>query len=339
MNHRNILVTGGLGFIGSHTAVSLHEAGYRPILLDNLSNSELSILEGIEKITGATPVFIKGDVNDAAVLNNIFNEFNILAVIHFAAYKAVGESVEKPLEYYRNNVSGMITLLEVMKKHGVDKMVFSSSCTVYGEPDQIPVTENESIKKAASPYGATKQMCETILADLSWCHTQCLRYFNPVGAHESGFIGELPIGVPNNLVPYITQTVAGIRETLTVHGNDYPTPDGTCIRDYIHVVDLAEAHVAALHRLLKPAFETSFEAFNIGTGTGCSVMDVILAFEEATGRKVRYQIGPRRAGDVIKVWADTQKVNQVLKWKSKRDLKTMMADAWNWQTSLMSKRA
>ncbi|MBS3912936.1 MAG: UDP-glucose 4-epimerase GalE [Bacteroidetes bacterium] len=334
MNKKDILVTGGLGFIGSHTAVSLHEAGYRPILLDNLSNSELSVLEGIEKITGVAPVFFKGDVNDPSVLNGIFEQFHILAVIHFAAYKAVGESVEKPLEYYHNNVGGMINLLKVMKKQGVSNMVFSSSCTVYGEPEVIPVTENEPVKDATSPYGASKQMCETILKDVHWCHTQCLRYFNPVGAHESGFIGELPIGIPNNLVPYITQTAAGIREKLTVHGNDYPTADGTCIRDYIHVMDLADAHVAALSRLLESKEESYFETFNLGTGNGSSVMEVVEAFEKATGIKIPTTIGPRRAGDVVRVWADTTKVNRILQWKTKRNLQAMMADAWRWQLGL-----
>jgi UDP-glucose 4-epimerase len=330
----DILVTGGLGFIGSHTVVSLHEAGYRPIILDNLSNSDLSILEGIEAITKEAPVFFKGDVNDPAVFKSIFEQFDIAAVVHFAAYKAVGESVEKPLAYYRNNVSGLITLLEAMQHYGVKKMVFSSSCTVYGEPSQVPVTEDESIKPASSPYGASKQMCETILNDTQWCSTQCLRYFNPVGAHPSGSIGELPLGVPNNLVPYITQTAAGLREQLTIHGNDYPTPDGTCIRDYIHVVDLAEAHVASLQRLLGHAAAGNFEAFNIGTGTGGSVLQVVHAFEHATGLKLPYVFGPRRAGDVVQVWADTSKVTRVLGWKATRSLEDMMADAWNWQQKL-----
>jgi UDP-glucose 4-epimerase len=328
---RDILVTGGLGFIGSHTVVCLQQAGFNPVILDNLSNSDLSILQGIEKITGVSPAFFKGDVNDNTAIETIFSEFKIEAVIHFAALKAVGESVEKPLEYYHNNVSGIITLLEAMKKFEVAKIVFSSSCTVYGQPLVIPVTENESIKPANSPYGATKQMCETILRDNDWCQTQCLRYFNPVGAHPSGFIGELPLGVPNNLVPYITQTAAGMRGELTVNGNDYPTPDGTCIRDYIHVMDLAEAHIAALNRMLNNATSDYFEVFNIGTGIGYSVLDVIRSFEKVNQLSISYKIGPRRAGDVTEVWADCSHVNRVLGWKALYSLDEMMKDAWRWQ--------
>lgn len=326
-----ILVTGGLGFIGSHTTVSLIEAGFEPVILDNLSNSDIQALNGIEKITGLRPAFVEGDVNNPQDLNSLFETHTIEAVIHFAALKAVGESVEKPLLYYHNNVSGLISLLRAMESHGVKQMVFSSSCTVYGEPAVIPVTEQESIKPATSPYGATKQMCETILTDTEWCQTQCLRYFNPVGAHPSGIIGELPLGVPNNLVPYITQTAAGLRKELTVHGNDYPTADGTCIRDYIHVVDLAEAHIAALKRLLHKKASNRFEVFNIGTGKGGSVLDVIHAFENTTGLKIPYRIGPRRAGDVVAVFADCTKVNEQLGWHAKRNLDDMMRDAWNWQ--------
>lgn len=327
----DILVTGGLGFIGSHTVVSLQEAGHNAIILDNLCNSSLHILGRIEQITGKAPAFFKGDVNDPAALDAIFSQYDIKAVIHFAALKAVGESVEKPLEYYRNNVGGMITLLEQMKKHSVVNMVFSSSCTVYGEPLKVPVSEDESIKPANSPYGATKQMGETILKDNPWCHTQCLRYFNPVGAHPSGLIGELPLGVPNNLVPYITQTAIGLRKQLAVHGNDYPTQDGTCIRDYIHVMDLAEAHLAALNRMLEHKADSHFEAFNIGTGTGYSVLDVVHAFEKATGIAIPYQVGPRRAGDVVAVWSDCTLVNRVLGWKARFGLDEMMRDAWKWQ--------
>lgn len=326
----DILVTGGLGFIGSHTVISLYEAGYNPIILDNLSNSDLSVIEGLEKISGKQVHFIKGDVNDPGIYASIFDQFEIQAVIHFAAYKAVGESVEKPLIYYRNNVGGLLSLLEAMNQAGVVNMVFSSSCTVYGQPDVVPVTENERIKPANSPYGSTKQMCETILQDTSWCRTQCLRYFNPVGAHPSGLIGELPLGVPNNLVPFITQTAAGIRPELTVYGNDYPTPDGTCIRDYIHVVDLAEAHVAALRRMLAP--ETPrIEVFNIGTGKGYSVLEVIHTFEAVSGKTLPHRIGPRRAGDVTEVWADTHHASRVLGWNAKLGLEEMMRDAWNWQ--------
>lgn len=331
---KDILVTGGLGFIGSHTAVSLIESGFRPILLDNLSNSDLSVLEGLEQIIGHTPEFIKGDVNDPAIYECIFEQFDIQAVIHFAAFKAVGESVEKPLEYYRNNVGGLITLLEAMRKNEITNIVFSSSCTVYGEPDIIPASEESAIKPAISPYGATKQMGETILRDMHWCHTQCLRYFNPIGAHPSGLIGELPIGVPNNLIPYLTQSVAGLRPPLTVHGNDYPTPDGTCIRDYIHVCDLADAHVMALKRLLDQTPEAHFEAYNIGTGTGSSVLEVLNTFEAATGLKPSYQFGPRRPGDVVQVWADTQLSEKMLGWKAKRSLNEMLRDAWNWQKQL-----
>lgn len=332
---KKILVTGGLGFIGSHTVVCLHEAGFEPVIIDNLSNSEASTLKGIETLIGYSPTWYPIDVNDKSQLTQAFQESKPAAVIHFAAFKAVGESVEKPLHYYRNNVGGLITLLEVMKEQECQEIVFSSSCTVYGEPDSIPVNENHVTKTAESPYGATKQMGEVILKDNDfWCHTQCLRYFNPIGAHPSGLIGELPLGVPNNLIPYLTQTVAGIRDSLTVFGNDYDTPDGTCIRDYIHVVDLADAHVSAVNRLLSKETLHSFEIFNIGTGNGNSVLEVIESFENATGLKVPHNIGPRRAGDVVKVWADTSKVNQVLGWKAKRNLETMLKDAWNWQLQL-----
>jgi UDP-glucose 4-epimerase len=338
---RNILVTGGLGFIGSHTIVCLHEAGYVPVIIDNLHNSRIEVLSAIEKLIGYTPDFIKGDLNDKSLMNDIFRKYQPEAVIHFAAHKAVGESVEQPLMYYQNNLVGLVTLLEVMQKAECRKLVFSSSCTVYGEPEQVPVKESTPTRPAASPYGATKQMAEVILKDNSWFEVQCLRYFNPVGAHASSLIGELPLGVPNNLIPYLTQTVAGIRPQLTVHGGDYNTPDGTCIRDYIHVMDLAEAHVAAINRLLNKTAEHTvedgdpsrgnFEVFNIGTGEGYSVLEVIAAFESATGRKVPHVIGPRRNGDIVAVWADTTKVNEVLGWKSSRNLETMMHDAWNWQ--------
>jgi UDP-glucose 4-epimerase len=344
----NILVTGGLGFIGSHTVVCLHEAGYKPVIVDNLNNSRIEVLSALTELIGYEPVFYEEDVLNQGAIEKITIDNHVSAVIHFAAYKAVGESVEKPLMYYRNNVGGLISLLEVMKQVGLNNLVFSSSCTVYGEPKEMPVKEGTETRPAASPYGATKQMGEVILRDNSWCNVQCLRYFNPVGAHESGKIGELPLGVPNNLIPYLTQTVAGIRECLTVHGGDYDTPDGSCIRDYIHVMDLAEAHVAAADRLFAKStgliddygtagvtgFDNSnsqFELFNIGTGNGSSVLEVIQAFEEATGKKVPHVVGPRRAGDVVAVWADTKKVNDVLGWKSKRDLHTMMRDAWNWQ--------
>ena len=343
---RNILVTGGLGFIGSHTIVCLHEAGYVPVIIDNLHNSRIEVLSAIEKLIGYTPEFIQGDVNDKSLMTDIFQKYQPEAVIHFAAHKAVGESVEQPLMYYQNNVVGLVTLLEVMQKAECRKLVFSSSCTVYGEPEQVPVKESTPTRPAASPYGATKQMAEVILKDNSWFEVQCLRYFNPVGAHASSLIGELPLGVPNNLIPYLTQTVAGIRPQLTVHGGDYNTPDGTCIRDYIHVMDLADAHVAAINRLLintaKHTVEEgdpsrgNFEVFNIGTGEGYSVLEVISAFESATGRKVPHVIGPRRNGDIVAVWADTTKVNEVLGWKARRNLETMMKDAWNWQLACSS---
>jgi UDP-glucose 4-epimerase len=330
---KNILVTGGLGFIGSHTVVSLHEAGFNPVILDNLSNTRENVLDGLEKLIGRRPVFFKGDVNDAGIYDRIVSETGeIAAVIHFAAFKAVGESVEQPLKYYHNNVQGLITLLAAMQKHGINNIVFSSSCTVYGEPDQVPVNEESSIKPAASPYGATKQMGETILHDCTWLNTQCLRYFNPIGAHPTGLIGELPLGVPSNLIPYLTQSVAGLRPPLTVHGGDYPTTDGTCIRDYIHVCDLADAHVVALNRLLGKKQTSTFEVFNIGTGDGSSVLQVLNAFEAATGKKADYQIGPRRPGDVVAVWADASHAEKELGWKAKRGLTEMLRDAWNWQT-------
>ena len=334
MKHK-IIVTGGLGFIGSHTVVCLHEAGFEPIIIDNLSNSEASAMDGIEKLIGYKPIWANMDVNDKAALGSLIKEHQPQGVIHFAAFKAVGESVEKPLTYYRNNVGGLITLMEVLKEENIDNLVFSSSCTVYGEPDEIPVKESTQTKMAESPYGATKQMGEIILKDnANWLNTQCLRYFNPIGAHESGFIGELPLGVPNNLIPYLTQTVAGIRKELTVFGDDYNTTDGTCIRDYIHVMDLAEAHVFAINRLIKGEQKESFEVFNIGTGNGSSVLEVIQAFEKANGIPVPHKIGPRRAGDVVQVWAETTKVEHVLGWKAKRNLETMLKDAWNWQTKL-----
>lgn len=334
MKHK-IIVTGGLGFIGSHTVVCLHEAGFEPIIIDNLSNSEASAMDGIEKLIGYKPIWANIDVNDKAALGNVIKEHQPQGVIHFAAFKAVGESVEKPLTYYHNNVGGLITLMEVLKEENICNLVFSSSCTVYGEPDEIPVKESTQTKMAESPYGATKQMGEIILKDnANWLNTQCLRYFNPIGAHESGFIGELPIGVPNNLIPYLTQTVAGIRKELTVFGDDYNTTDGTCIRDYIHVMDLAEAHVFAVNRLINGEQNKSFEVFNIGTGNGSSVLEVIHAFETANGISVPHKIGPRRAGDVIQVWAETTKIENVLGWKAKRDLETMLKDAWNWQTKL-----
>lgn len=330
---QRILVTGGLGFIGSHTVVALHEAGFEPIIIDNLSNTNITVLDGLEKLIGYKPICVIGDVTHAETLIELFNQYKPSATIHFAAFKAVGESVEKPLEYYQNNVGGLLSLLEAMKIAKSENIVFSSSCTVYGEPAEIPVKESTITKPAESPYGATKQMGEVILKDnQNWLKTQCLRYFNPIGAHPTGIIGELPLGVPNNLIPYLTQSVAGIRGELTVHGNDYDTPDGTCIRDYIHVVDLAEAHVHALKRLLNSQFEKNFEVFNIGTGNGSSVLEVIQTFEKVNHLKVPHKMGPRRPGDVVKVWAETSKVENVLGWKAKKNLSDMLKDAWHWQS-------
>ena len=332
---KTILVTGGLGFIGSHTVVELIQSGYSPVIIDNLSNSILKVLDGIEQISGIRPSCYTKSVLDTSAVEQILNEHKIDAVIHFAAFKAVGESVEKPLEYYHNNVGGLISLLNAMKKTGVQKLVFSSSCTVYGQPEKLPATENSRVLKAESPYGNTKKMCEEILFDLSKTaqgKTISLRYFNPVGAHPSSAIGELPLGIPNNLVPFITQTAAGWREQLTVFGNNYNTPDGTCIRDYIHVVDLALAHVKALEYLDKT--DLNYDVFNIGTGKGSTVLEVIKAFEETTDQKLNYKIGNRRSGDIEKVWADCTKANNGLGWQAKFDIKQMMLDAWNWQIRL-----
>ena len=344
MEQQKILVTGGLGFIGSHTVIRLHEAGYVPVIIDNLNNTKIEVLSAIAKLIGYKPEFVQGNVNNKSLMSQVFQTYQPKAVINFAAHKAVGESVEQPLLYYQNNVVGLITLMEVMKNANCKKMVFSSSCTVYGEPKQVPVKESTPTRPATSPYGATKQMAEVILKDNNWFEVQCLRYFNPVGAHASSLIGELPLGIPNNLIPYLTQTVAGIRPQLTVYGGDYNTPDGTCIRDYIHVMDLAEAHVAAINRLFNKTAEQTiengdpsrgnFEVFNIGTGKGYSVLEVISAFESASGMKVPYIIGPRRNGDIVSIWADTTKVNEVLGWHASRNLETMMRDAWNWQLAI-----
>ena len=334
---KKILVTGGLGFIGSHTVVCLHEAGFEPIIIDNLSNSQMSAMDGIKSLIGFEPTFVNANVNDKEVLAQLIIDHKPEAIIHFAAFKAVGESVEKPLMYYENNVVGLISVLEVMKEQVISNLVFSSSCTVYGEPDQVPVLETTPTKPAQSPYGATKQMGEIILKDnAAWCKTQCLRYFNPIGAHPTAALGELPLGIPNNLIPFLTQTVAGLRNELTVFGNDYDTPDGTCIRDYIHVMDLAEAHVKAVERLVHNKQEENFEVFNIGTGKGFSVLEVIQSFEKENNINVPHKIGPRRAGDVVKVWADTTKVNEVLGWTAKRGLDEMMRDSWNWQLKLQN---
>ncbi|KAA0210318.1 MAG: UDP-glucose 4-epimerase GalE [Ignavibacteriaceae bacterium] len=330
-----ILVTGGTGYIGSHTVVELLNSGFKVIVLDNLSNSNIEVLNGIESITGVRPEFHQVDITDKISLKKVF-EYNgdISSVIHFAALKAVGESVIDPMLYYRNNILGFINLLDVMIGSNVLNIVFSSSCTVYGQAEELPVTELSPVKEAESPYGYTKQCGERFLNDLSAAtklKSIALRYFNPIGAHDSALIGELPIGVPNNLVPYITQTAAGEREILTVNGNDYPTPDGTNIRDYIHVVDIAKAHVIAVQRLIDNATVENPEIFNLGTGRGNSVMEIINVFEKVTERKLNYKIGPRRAGDVISIYSDTKKANEILGWRAERDLENMLLTAWNWQ--------
>lgn len=333
-----ILVTGGTGYIGSHTVVELHNAGYTPIIVDNLSNSTIKILDQIEKIIGKKPEFHQFDLCDEERVFNFANTHkDITGIIHFAASKAVGESVQEPLKYYHNNFFSLINLLNAYKDRPID-FVFSSSCTVYGEPDELPVTESAPVKKATSPYGNTKQIAEEILEETAQAkdnyHIIALRYFNPVGAHESGLIGELPIGVPQNLLPFITQTAIGKREKLTVFGDDYDTPDGSCIRDYIHVVDLAKAHVAAIQRLEAKKADDRYEVFNVGTGNGYSVLEAVRAFEKAAQVKLNYEIGPRREGDIIKVWGDVTKSKNVLGWQAKLGIDEMMASAWKWEKYL-----
>jgi UDP-glucose 4-epimerase len=337
-----ILVTGGAGYIGSHTVVELIEAGYEPVIIDNFSNSEESALEGISAIVGRSVTCHRIDCTDAAALRSVFEqEQDIAGIIHFAAYKAVGESVEQPLKYYHNNVGSLVALLQVMEEYKVYNLVFSSSCTVYGIPEKLPVTEQTPVQKANSPYGNTKKICEEILTDLansgnSNTKSIALRYFNPIGAHPSAKIGELPLGVPSNLVPFITQTAAGIREQLTIFGNDYDTPDGTNIRDYVHVVDLAKAHVVAVERMLQNKVQ-DIEFFNVGTGRGNTVLEAVQAFERATGVKLNYKIGPRRAGDVPKIYADVTKATEVLGFKTTSTLEEAMKSAWDWQLSLQNK--
>jgi UDP-glucose 4-epimerase len=331
-----ILVTGGTGYIGSHTVVELIENGFKVIIVDNLSNSSIDVLDSIEKITGIRPDFEKFDLCEKDKVFKLFEkQKDIKAIIHFAAYKAVGESIEKPLEYYNNNLVSLMNLLNAMGKFGHPALVFSSSCTVYGQPDVLPVTENAPIKMAQSPYGNTKQISEEIIRDTLFADKSLkaisLRYFNPIGAHKSALIGELPLGIPLNLVPYVTQTVAGIREKLNVYGDDYNTPDGTAIRDYINVIDLAKAHVIAVKRLLQNKLKTSYEVFNLGTGKGVSVMEIIKTFEKVTGEKVNYEIVNRRAGDIEKVWADTSYANSELGWKAEVPMEETLASAWKWE--------
>ena len=333
-----ILVTGGTGYIGSHTTVELMQKGYKVTIVDNLSNSSIDVLEGIEKIVGERPDFANVDCGNFMDMDNVFKQYSdIVGVIHFAASKAVGESVEKPLLYYRNNLGSLVTLLEVMKLHQVQNLVFSSSCTVYGQPDadHLPVDETAPIKKALSPYGNTKQINEEIICDQAHAdrnlHATILRYFNPIGAHPSALIGELPNGVPQNLLPFITQTAAGMRPELKVFGNDYNTPDGSCIRDYIYVVDLAKAHVKAIDRMLNAKDRDQVEVFNLGTGTGLSVLTLINEFEAATGVKIPYTIVGRREGDIEQVWAAPKKANEVLGWKADTPIRDVLASAWNWE--------
>lgn len=336
-----ILVTGGLGFIGSHTVVELQNEGFEVVVVDNLSNSSINVLDGIEAITGKRPIFEEFDLRDKPKVQDFFQKHDDIAgVIHFAASKAVGESVEEPLLYYENNLGVLVYILQELKKKGGASFIFSSSCTVYGQADEMPITEAAPVKPAESPYGNTKQVGEEIIRDTCKVNSELkaisLRYFNPIGAHPSGKIGELPIGVPQNLVPFITQTGVGLREQLSVFGDDYPTEDGTCIRDYIHVVDLAKAHVAALQRLLENKNEGNYEVFNLGTGTGSSVLEVIQSFERVSGEKLNYKIMGRRPGDVIQAYADTKKANDVLGWKAKSTLDDAMKSAWEWEKIVRS---
>lgn len=337
---KNVLVTGGAGFIGSHTVVELVAAGLKPVIIDNFANSKREVLNGLKKITGQDMTCYDHDYQDAERLREVIQKEVIDSVIHFAAHKAVGESVERPLPYYRNNIAGLITLLEIMEELHIADFVFSSSCVVYGEPDRVPLTEESPIKPGTSPYAATKQMGETIIRDASASsrlRALALRYFNPIGAHPSALIGELPIGRPANLVPVVTQTAAGWQENLIVNGDDYNTPDGTCIRDYIHVVDLAKAHVKAL-AYVSTRKSGSYDVMNCGTGRGNSVLEVIKEFEKVTGQKVPYEIGPRRPGDVVQVFASTDKAARLLGWRTEITLSEALADAWRWQQTLGDKK-
>ena len=335
-----ILVTGGLGFIGSHTVVELQNEGFDVIAIDNLSNSSIDVLDGIERITGKKPLFENIDLRDKSAVQNFFSRHqDVSGVIHFAASKAVGESVENPLLYYENNINSLVYLLQELQKKSEAHFIFSSSCTVYGQAEKMPITENAPIQTAMSPYGNTKQIGEEIITDVAKVtniNSILLRYFNPIGAHPSAEIGELPLGVPQNLVPFITQTGLGLRKELSVFGDDYPTPDGTCIRDYIHVVDLAKAHVIAMKRLLDKKNLDKVEIFNLGTGTGSSVLEVIHAFEKVSGQKLPYKIVPRREGDITSAYANTDKANNVLGWKAQSTLEEAMASAWKWEQKVRS---
>lgn len=339
---KRILVTGGLGYIGSHSVVELQQSGYDVVIVDNLSNSRRDVIDNIEAVTSVRPAFEEVDCTDMAAMQAVFDKYEgIQAIIHFAASKAVGESVQKPLLYYRNNIVSMLNLLELMPRYGVKGLVFSSSCTVYGEPDVLPVTEDAPIKPATSPYGNTKQINEEIIRDFvkvtEGVSAIMLRYFNPIGAHPSALLGELPNGVPQNLVPYITQTAISIRKELSVFGDDYDTPDGSCIRDYINVVDLAKAHVVAIDRILAGKQDERVEVFNIGTGRGLSVLELVDLFQKATGVKLNYKIVGRREGDIEKVWADPRKANEVLGWKATTPVDETLLSAWRWQEKLREK--
>lgn len=334
MNKR-VLVAGGAGYIGSHTTVELMAAGYDVIVVDNFSNSDASSLDGIERITGVRPTFIEADCCDKSAMRKVFEAYDFDSVIHFAAFKAVGESVVEPMKYYRNNIISLVNILELMKEYGRRNVVFSSSATVYGDADTLPVTEQTPRKPATSPYGNTKQMSEDILRDMvratEGLRGIALRYFNPIGAHPSALIGELPRGVPNNLVPYITQTAAGIRECLSIFGDDYPTPDGSCLRDYIDIVDLARAHVLAIDRMVTERSEERYEVFNVGTGRPVSVFELVKGFERANNLKLNYRVTARREGDVTAVWADTSLANEKLGWRAERDLDDTLKAAWAWE--------
>jgi UDP-glucose 4-epimerase len=336
---KKVLVTGGAGYIGSHTVVELVQAGYEPVILDNLSNSKRFIVDRLGKIIGRKVALYVEDCSDAAAVAKVFKkEGPFQGIIHFAALKSVPESLKEPLRYYQNNLGGMLTLLDAVEKFRVPYFVFSSSCTVYGQPDKLPVRETTPLKDATSPYGDTKKTCEQMLAAFvhggAKVRAVALRYFNPIGAHPTALIGELPLGVPQNLVPFVTQTAAGVRKELTVYGDDYPTPDGTCIRDYIHVVDLAKAHVRALAYLKKQKRATFYDVFNVGTGRGYSVLEIIRTFERATGVKLPYKIGPRRAGDIEKIYANVDKAEKLLGWRADITLAEALASAWAWQKNL-----
>lgn len=333
-----VIVTGGAGFIGSHTVVELIESGFTPVIVDDFRNSEPFVIDRLAQITGKNIIFYPTDCSDQKTVDEVFKKHQPSGVIHFAANKAVGESVANPLKYYHNNIGSLVSVLELCKKYQVNQFVFSSSCTVYGEPDHVPVTEQSPMKAATSPYGYTKQVCEKICEDYALSHQGAkmilLRYFNPIGAHPSGLIGELPIGVPSNLVPFITQTVVGLRSELTVFGKGYPTFDGTCIRDYIHVLDLAKSHVVALQKMGEQ--KERVEIYNVGTGVGSSVLEVITSFEKATGQKVKYKIGNKRDGDAAKIYANNEKCVKQLGWAPKFTLEDALKHAWNWQTKLQS---